>query len=99
MLTNAFLSACIGPVTAQTAVDLGFSVACVAEAYTIDGLIKALIEHASSVDKGHGAGRPSQKIIIYTSTCGGLQHGPRMGPRCRRMLSTVNTISILWTPR
>ena len=37
--------ACIGPITAGTARDLGLSVHIVAEEYTIDGLVEALIRH------------------------------------------------------
>jgi uroporphyrinogen III methyltransferase/synthase len=39
--------ACIGPITAQTARDLGLTVDIVAQEYTIDGLIEALIRHTS----------------------------------------------------
>jgi len=35
---------CIGPVTADTARDLGIDVAAVAEVYTIDGLVQKLVE-------------------------------------------------------
>ena len=38
--------ACIGPVTAQTAADLGLTVNVTASQHTIDGLIQALIEHS-----------------------------------------------------
>ena len=38
--------ACIGPITAQTVVDLGFPVTVHATEYTIPGLIAALVEHA-----------------------------------------------------
>lgn len=38
--------ACIGPVTAQTADDLGLPVHVTASQYTIDGLIQALIKHS-----------------------------------------------------
>ncbi|MGC8718920.1 MAG: uroporphyrinogen-III C-methyltransferase [Thermodesulforhabdaceae bacterium] len=37
--------ACIGPVTAQTAEELGLSVQVVADSYTIDGLIDALVRY------------------------------------------------------
>lgn len=37
--------ACIGPITAQTARENGFAVHVVAEEYTIDGLVEALIDH------------------------------------------------------
>ncbi|HEY8297881.1 MAG TPA: uroporphyrinogen-III C-methyltransferase [Candidatus Baltobacteraceae bacterium] len=40
--------ACIGPITAQAARDSGFDVTFVAEAYTADGLLAALEEHAGS---------------------------------------------------
>jgi uroporphyrinogen-III synthase len=36
---------CIGPITAQTARDFGLTVALVAESYTVDGLLTALLEH------------------------------------------------------
>ena len=37
--------ACIGPITADTARDLGFHVHLVADTYTIPGLVDALIAH------------------------------------------------------
>jgi len=37
--------AAIGPVTAETALSEGFSVALVADEYTIDGLVKAILTH------------------------------------------------------
>jgi uroporphyrinogen III methyltransferase/synthase len=37
--------ACIGPITAATARELGLHVDVVAEAYTIDGLVEALLHH------------------------------------------------------
>jgi len=36
----------IGPVTAETARSLGFAVDIMAEVYTIDGLLKAIIDDA-----------------------------------------------------
>jgi uroporphyrinogen-III synthase len=36
---------CIGPVTAGTARDLGISVDAVAEPYTLEGLVQALVLH------------------------------------------------------
>ncbi len=43
-LANATV-ACIGPITAQTAQELGLPVHVLAETHTIDGLIQALIHH------------------------------------------------------
>ena len=43
-LENAKI-ACIGPVTAATASELGLSVDIVATKYTIDGLVTAMEEH------------------------------------------------------
>lgn len=40
--------ACIGPVTAQKANDLGFSVAVTAREYTINGLVEAILEDSQS---------------------------------------------------
>ena len=37
--------ACIGPITEDTARDLGFKVHLVADTYTIPGLVDALIGH------------------------------------------------------
>ncbi|MGM0471336.1 MAG: uroporphyrinogen-III C-methyltransferase [Bacillota bacterium] len=37
-------TACIGPITAQTAQDLGLNVDIVAEEYTIEGLVRAILE-------------------------------------------------------
>jgi uroporphyrinogen III methyltransferase/synthase len=42
--------ACIGPITAGTAQDLGLSVHIVAAKYTIEGLVEALIQHFSGKD-------------------------------------------------
>ncbi len=42
--------ACIGPVTAQTARELGLTVDVVAMEYTIDGLVKALVQHSAPTD-------------------------------------------------
>ncbi len=36
--------ACIGPITAKTAKDLGFKVEIVAKEYTVDGLVKAILD-------------------------------------------------------
>ncbi|HSJ56764.1 MAG TPA: uroporphyrinogen-III synthase, partial [Anaerolineae bacterium] len=47
-LTGATV-ACIGPVTADTARDEGLTVDIVAEEYTIDGLIQAIVGHASRI--------------------------------------------------
>jgi len=38
------LTACIGPVTADTAREMGLPVGAVAEEYTIEGLVCALME-------------------------------------------------------
>ena len=43
--TGAALIACIGPITAQTALELGLPVHIVAKEYTIPGLVQALKEH------------------------------------------------------
>ena len=43
-------AACIGPVTAGTARELGLSVHVIAREYTIDGLIEALIRHFTGKD-------------------------------------------------
>jgi uroporphyrinogen III methyltransferase/synthase len=39
--------ACIGPITAQTACDLGLAVDVVADEYTISGLVQAVVQHAA----------------------------------------------------
>ena len=43
--------ACIGPITAQTARDVGLSVDVVATEYTTDGLVAVLAAHFSSIDQ------------------------------------------------
>jgi uroporphyrinogen III methyltransferase/synthase len=45
--------ACIGPITAQTARELGIRVDVVAEEYTINGLVEALTENLSHRKKRH----------------------------------------------
>ena len=44
-LLDGALVACIGPITAQTATEAGFSVGLVARDYSIPGLVRALVEH------------------------------------------------------
>jgi uroporphyrinogen III methyltransferase/synthase len=46
--------ACIGPITARTAEELGFRVDVVADSYTIDGLVEAIqsIVYKTSQKKG-----------------------------------------------
>jgi uroporphyrinogen-III synthase len=44
-LPGAPIFACIGPITAQTAGEEGLPVDVVADEYTIEGLLKALLEH------------------------------------------------------
>ena len=44
-LPESLTIACIGPITAGTARDLGLPVTIVAEEYTIDGLVDSLIRH------------------------------------------------------
>jgi uroporphyrinogen III methyltransferase/synthase len=39
------IAACIGPITARAAVQAGFPVAVVAEEYTVEGLVAALVAH------------------------------------------------------
>ncbi len=48
--------ACIGPITASTARDLGLPVQVVAEEYTIDGLVEALIAHVGNTVKAGEVG-------------------------------------------
>ncbi len=43
------LIACIGPITAATARELGLSVDLVAEKYTVEGLVKALVARLTQV--------------------------------------------------
>ena len=43
---NGAVIACIGPITAQTARELGLAVHIIATEYTIDGLVKALVQHS-----------------------------------------------------
>jgi uroporphyrinogen III methyltransferase/synthase len=44
-LLNGVTVACIGPITADTAKELGFNVDVIAEEYTIPGLCKAIVRH------------------------------------------------------
>ncbi len=44
-LLNEVTVACIGPITADTAKELGFNVDVIAEEYTIPGLCKAIVRH------------------------------------------------------
>ncbi|MGE5389549.1 MAG: uroporphyrinogen-III C-methyltransferase [Deltaproteobacteria bacterium] len=48
-ITGQTRVACIGPVTADTARKMGFTVHIIAEEYTISGLIKALVEDSKGV--------------------------------------------------
>lgn len=41
---------CIGPITANTVRDLGYTVAASADEYTVPGLVKALVAHAGGVN-------------------------------------------------
>ena len=43
---QAPLVACIGPITAKTAEELGLRVDVVASEYTVEGLVRAIEEHA-----------------------------------------------------
>jgi len=45
MSTERAVIACIGPITAQTAREMGFTVDVVASEYTTDGLVQALVNH------------------------------------------------------
>lgn len=49
-LVNDAVVACIGPITAQTARDLGLPVHVQAEVYTMDGLVQALERHLAAPD-------------------------------------------------
>jgi len=44
--------ACIGPITASTARELGYNVGLVSESYSISGLVDALVSHYAKVDGG-----------------------------------------------
>jgi uroporphyrinogen-III synthase len=48
-LSSAMLVACIGPVTAQTASDLGLRVDIIAQEYTARGLVDAIVRSRTSV--------------------------------------------------
>lgn len=49
-MLNEVVIACIGPITASTARELGLKVDIVAEEYTIDGLVQALIAYYQELD-------------------------------------------------
>jgi uroporphyrinogen III methyltransferase/synthase len=46
--------ACIGPVTAESALDAGLGVALVAEVYTTEGLIDALVRYFNKENNNDG---------------------------------------------
>ena len=48
--------ACIGPITVETARDYGLTPDIVAETYTTDGLIEAIVRHCISLDMEQGEG-------------------------------------------
>ena len=50
-LTAHCVVACIGPITAETAVSYGFDPRIVADEYTIEGLTKAMIDYFRRTDK------------------------------------------------
>lgn len=50
-LMSGVTSACIGPITADTAQDLGIRPDIVAQTYTIPGLIQAILDHFSNLDR------------------------------------------------
>ena len=54
-LLNEATIACIGPVTADTARDLGLRVDIVARDYTIPGLVQALVDYFESEVPTHGS--------------------------------------------
>jgi len=41
--------ACIGPITAETARGMGLGVHAMAEEYTIEGLVQALVDHVQAI--------------------------------------------------
>jgi uroporphyrinogen III methyltransferase/synthase len=43
--------ACLGPITAATAAELGLHVAVTPDEYTIEGLVEALVDHFASPDR------------------------------------------------
>jgi uroporphyrinogen III methyltransferase/synthase len=59
--------ACIGPITAQTAEELGLPVHVSADEHTIDGLLNALIGHSST--QRRGAEKSDEPLCDSTSTC------------------------------
>ncbi|HEY3153391.1 MAG TPA: uroporphyrinogen-III synthase [Candidatus Binatia bacterium] len=48
-IANGSIIACIGPITAQTVEQLGGHTAIVAEEFTIDGLVRAIVSHFEKV--------------------------------------------------
>jgi uroporphyrinogen III methyltransferase / synthase len=48
-LLNGVTIACIGPITADTAKELGFNVQVMADEFTIPGLCKAIVQHYISM--------------------------------------------------
>ncbi|MBI4337903.1 MAG: uroporphyrinogen-III C-methyltransferase [Chloroflexi bacterium] len=46
--------ACIGPITAQTAKELGLSVTLVAQEHTVEGLVQALVRHTAASSTAQG---------------------------------------------
>jgi len=46
MTAHTAFNACIGPITAKTAEELGLPVDLVAEEYTVEGMVRALKDNA-----------------------------------------------------
>jgi uroporphyrinogen III methyltransferase/synthase len=51
-LLSGTVAACIGPITARTALDLGIQPEVVAPAYTAAGLARAIVEHFARREPG-----------------------------------------------
>ncbi|HEY8416482.1 MAG TPA: uroporphyrinogen-III synthase, partial [Limnochordales bacterium] len=51
---QAFVVACIGPITAEAARACGFTVDVIASVYTVPGLVQALADYRASREKGAG---------------------------------------------
>ena len=58
--------ACIGPITAQTAEEHGLKPDIVAEEYTIEGLVQAIVDHRGTEDTRGKPMRGSRPVVLWT---------------------------------
>ena len=59
----------IGPITAQTASDLGFTINVMAREYTIEGLVEAIIEDALNSTRERECSDRMYQTAVWSSNC------------------------------